>query len=238
MAPRLTRDERTRRVVDACRLSVAGPDGPPTCLSSAPKRRLRVLLERAGYKNATESVLDRINAELEESRVGTFPDLTDPTIGRDDWIYFYDLDQPIERLQPHRVLFNREAEMEDFFVANFKAMEFFRKRRYRLIGRQVEVASSCKVDLLAEHGRTGELVGIELKAAQPDDRLLAQVNKYLPALADRAAKDDRPGARLIVFSGQPDSRIVDACRATADRLGVALEWHLYKLRVEMSPVIS
>jgi hypothetical protein len=48
-------------------------------------------------------------AQRRQDGIGTFPDLDDPTNGRETRIYLYDLDYPIPGLQPSRVLFNDEA---------------------------------------------------------------------------------------------------------------------------------
>ncbi|BBZ55208.1 hypothetical protein MPHO_22000 [Mycolicibacterium phocaicum] len=81
--------------------------------------------------------------------------------------------------------------------------------------------------------KTKELVGIELKAEEPDQGIVAQAAKYMKALKAQAEAEGLRGARLMIITGQPDEQLEEAVQAHADKLGVKTDWLLYRVRFEL-----
>ena len=82
------------------------------------------------------------------------------------------------------------------------------------------MAEGCIMDLLAEDKKSRELVGFELKAQAGDDRLAGQAARYMRALARRAREEVRPGARLLIVTGQPDQNLQKDVQLSAEKEGV------------------
>ncbi|OBF29776.1 endonuclease NucS domain-containing protein [Mycobacterium sp. ACS4331] len=132
------------------------------------------------------------------------------------------------------MLFPTEFGLSDFLERNFAALSYVRKNGLRLRGREVRIAAGCIVDLLAEDKKTRELVGIELKHAAPDQGIVAQSTKYMDALRAQAEKEGRPGARLLIVTGQPDRNLHAQAQELAAIRGVQMTWLLYRVSVELS----
>jgi hypothetical protein len=88
--------------------------------------------------------------------------------------------------------------------------------------------------LLAVDTKSDELVGFELKAGNADERIVAQSAKYMKALAARAKNEGRPGARLLIVTGQPDELLADLVQVVAKRHGVKTSWLLYNVTIELT----
>ena len=115
-------------------------------------------------------------------------------------------------------------------------MPYIRKAGLRFLNAEVTIAPGCKIDLLAEDKKTGDLVGIELKADEADQGLVAQAGRYMTALKQKAAKDGKPGARLLIVTGQPDQELQSQVQALADKRGVPTQWLTYKVTVTLQEV--
>ena len=98
----------------------------------------------------------------------------------------------------------------------------------------MRIADNCIVDLLAEDKKTGELVGFELKAGEADDRVVGQAAKYMRSLVRQAKTEGRPGARLLIVTGQPDESLAELVQAHAERYGVKTQWLLYRVSMDLS----
>lgn len=73
----------------------------------------------------------------------------------------------------------------------------------RPLGAEVAIVPGCKIDILTEHKKTNELVGIELKASEPDKGLVSQAGAIHDRLETKSGQRRTPRG------------------ATADRLGPA-----------------
>ena len=166
--------------------------------------------------------------------IRTFPELTDPSNTRKTRIHFFDRKKPVPGFQQPRQLFAEEKELSRFIQMNWAALAYVKKAGLRIRGAEMRIADNCIVDLLAEDKKTGELVGFELKAGEADDRVVGQAAKYMQSLARQAAKEDRPGARLLIVTGQPDESLAERVQAHAEKHGVKTQWLLYRVSIELS----
>ena len=121
----------------------------------------------------------------------------------------------------------RKRSLSNFLQKNFQTLPYFKKAGLRYLGAEVPIAPGCKIDILTEHTKTHELVGIELKAAEPDAGLVSQAGRYMTALKRKAARDGRRGARLLIVSGQPDQEFQSQVQALAAKRGVPTQWLIY-----------
>jgi hypothetical protein len=233
MAPRLTTEDRLQRLVAKCRSRVDALEAPPVSLSHTPDSTLGRLAREAGYERISGKFCEQLHAELRDAGLGAHPELIDPMNTRHTRIYFFDLDHPLPGIQPTRALFQEERQLSDFLVKNFAVLSYVRKNGLTLRRSEARIAAGCVVDLLAEDKKTRELVGFELKAEAADERVVAQAAKYMTALSRQAEKEDRPGARLLIVTGQPDRNLQEQVQELAATRGVKTEWLLYQVSVEL-----
>ncbi len=193
-------------------------------------------MKKAGYKRIAHPFLETLDSRLKDVGVATFPDLVDPTNTHDTWIYLFDLDHPVPGVQPARVLFSDEEQLSRFLMLNFPVLSYIKRAGLHFRGREVRIADNCIIDLLAEDKKSHELVGFELKTQQADDRLLTQVEKYTTALSRQAKKEGKPGARLLIVTGQPDQHLQSAVQDLANLRGVKTQWLLYSVQLDLTEV--
>lgn len=235
MAPRLTAEVRLQRLVAKCRTRVDALETPPVSLSHTPDSTLGRLAREAGYERVSDKFCEVLAQRLTEVGLTTHPALFDPMNTRGTRIHFFDSKHPIPGIQNTRVLFGDERQLSDFLVKNFAALTYIRKQGLKLRRSEARIAAGAIVDLLAEDTHTRELVGFELKTEAADERIVAQAAKYMSALKIQADKEDRPGARLLIVTGQPDPNLRDQVQELAASRGVPTEWLLYKVSVELKP---
>ena len=203
-------------------------------LSHSPDSLLGTLVREAGYERISAKLREELHERLRAAGIGTYPELTDPSNNRKTRIHFFDLKNPIPGFQHPRQLFADEKELSRFLWMNKAVLPYVKKAALRMRGREVRIADNCVVDLLAEDKKTGELVGFELKAAEADDRVVGQAAKYMRSLARQAAKEGRPGARLLIVTGQPDESLAGLVQEHAVRHGVKTQWLLYRVSIDLS----
>ena len=56
---------------------------------------------------------------------------------------------------------------------------------------------------------------------------MSQAGRYMSALKQKAARDGRRGARLLIVSGQPDQEFQAQVQAVAAKRGVPTNWLIY-----------
>jgi cystathionine beta-lyase family protein involved in aluminum resistance len=56
----------------------------------------------------------------------------------------------------------------------------------------------------------------------------------MQALSRHAASEGRPGARLLIVTGQPDQSLAENVHVHAEKHGVKTEWLLYRVSIELS----
>jgi hypothetical protein len=91
------------------------------------------------------------------------------------------------------------------------------------------------VDILCKRPAHNQLVAIELKAAQPDDRSAGQTQLYLDDLARYAKGRGFDSAHLIIISGQPDQSVRNRVEQYAHTCGLTVEFLLYRVHTKLLP---
>src|SRR5690349_10396525 len=177
----------------------------PESLAQAPDSELRVILEAAGAKRRSPGLLDKLEVAFADAGIVTFPALTDPFLKSTDRVCMFDARQPVDGLAEQRFLFPEEKDLQSFIWTRREHIERFRG----LSGftQQAVLDSGRRVDILCRKAASNQLVAIELKAAEPDDRAVGQAQKYLTDLARHADNHGFDSAHLIVISGQPDRSV-------------------------------
>ncbi|MGV0635908.1 hypothetical protein ABQE69_15995 [Mycolicibacillus trivialis] len=219
-------------MVDKTRKRVDAKSGARS-LSHSPDSMLGVLVREAGYQRTSPKFLEELDQRLRDAGIDTFPELADPDNNRRTRIYFFDRKKPVRGFQRPRQLFAAEKQLSRFLWMNKAVLPYVKKNSLRISGHEVRIADNCIIDLLAEDEKTGELVGFELKAAEADDRLVGQAAKYMRALAHRAKAEGRPGARLLIVTGQPDESLFERVQVHAEKYGVETQWLLYRVSIDL-----
>lgn len=226
MPKQLSKEERLTRLAEKCRRDVASRRGAQS-LSQTPDRLLGTLAREAGYQRIGAKFCQVLEEHLRAVGVETFPKLVEPTNTRATRIYLFEAGHRIPGIQETRRLFDQEALLSNFLQKNFRALPYFKKAGLRYLGAEMVIAPGCKIDILTEDTKTNELVGIELKAGEPDKGLVSQAGRYMTALKQKAARDGRRGARLLIVSGQPDREFQSQVQALAAKRAVPTQWLIY-----------
>lgn len=112
-------------------------------------------------------------------------------------------------------------------------LDEFHKRGLTGLQEQAKLDSGRRVDILCKRTKLNQLVAIELKAAQPDDRSAGQVQQYLDDLARHAKNHGYDSAHVIVVSGQPDESVRDRVEQYARIRDVTVEFLLYRVQLKL-----
>lgn len=208
---------------------------PPESLSQAPDSQLQVIVKRAGAQRRSPALLARLAEAFTEAGILTFPPLTDPFLKPGDRVRMLDAHQPVEGLASPRELFPAEKDLQSFIWARRDQINEFRKRGLTGFQEQGRLDSGRRVDILCKKPAANQLVAIELKAAQPDDRSAGQIQQYLDDLARHAKKHGFDSAHLIVISGQPDKSVRNRVEHYADTRGLTVEFLLYRVQTKLLP---
>lgn len=195
---------------------------------------LSTLVREAGYDRVSDKLLEDLEFRLEEKGVRTHPKLTDPSNTGKTRIHFFDLKRLVPGLQQPQQLFAEEKELSRFLQMNWDHLAYVKKHSLRLRGCEIRIAENCTVDLLAVDKKQDVLVAFELKVSEGDDRLVGQAAKYVAALQKQADKEGRAGARLVIVTGQPDEELAARVQDLAEKYGVAVEWLLYSVSIDLS----
>lgn len=202
----------------------------PESLGEAPDSRVQVLLRRAGFLRRTDRALGAMRDALAKEGIHSYPELDDPTLGRNDRVYFFRT--PIPGLSRPGALFNDEHTLEDFIVSNFDRLPSLRGLRLR--SRQYRFPGSQRtIDLLCEDRPGRHLVGIELKHGPADRGLPAQMIEYMVELERLAKRERRGGFRGIVITGQPDPKLRDVLASASAAHGYRVDWLVYEASISL-----
>lgn len=233
LAARLTKEDRLQRLVEKTRRRV--DETPPSArlLKHMPSSKLGALIREAGYLRSSRRLLDELSDRLRLAGVDFCPDLLDTDNTTDTKIYFFDVARSVKGLQPARQLFKEEAQLSQFLWMNKHFLSQAMKN-LRLRDREKMLAPGSRPDLVALDTKSRELVGIELKAGEPDQGIVAQAAKYMSALKTQAESEGLRGARLMIITGQPDDQLADLVQLQSAKVGVKCEWLLYRVRFELS----
>lgn len=192
-----------------------------------PDSRLSVILKKCGYARRTTQLLQRVQIALEARGVTTDPLLTASDIALTQRIFFLRGDQP---LGPHPVLFSSERPLEDLLAANLGLLPDL--AHLKLIRRQHRLPSGCRVDLLCRDRKTGDYVVVELKHAEADRGVVAQIFQYLSELAPTASSEGR-GLRGLLITGRRDAYLETMIQALSQQTGFTVDWRIYRLSLEL-----
>jgi hypothetical protein len=233
LAARLTREDRLQRLVE--KICGRVNETPPSAklLKHMPSSKLGVLVREAGYERSSRKLLDELCDRLRAAGVEISPDLLDTDNTPDTLIYFFDATRPVKGPQPGRQLFKDEAQLSKFLWMNKHFLSQATKN-LRLRDREKMLAPGSRPDLVAVDTRSRELVGIELKAGEPDQGIVAQAAKYMAALKAHAESEGLRGARLMIITGQPNEQLADLVQLQSEKVGVKCDWLLYRVRFELS----
>lgn len=234
MAARLTKGDRLERLIDQTSRRVAGIPKDTRSLRQMPFSRLGVLVRAAGYEHGSDKFLELLGDRLRNKGIGFSPELTDPANTVKTRVYFFDAKRPVKGLRPTYELFKEEKDLSRFLWLNKDVLSYAKKNNLKILSREKRLSNGVIIDLLAEDTKTGVLVGIELKAEEADDRVVGQAAKYMRALKLQANADGRPGARLLIVTGQPDDDLAELVQDDAEQFGVPTDWLLYRVRLELT----
>ncbi|MCV7007542.1 hypothetical protein [Mycobacterium gordonae] len=234
MAARLTKGDRLERLIDQTSRRVAGIPKDTRSLRQMPFSRLGVLVRAAGYERGSDKFLELLGDRLRNKGIGFSPELTDPANTVKTRVYFFDAKRPVKGLRPTYELFKEEKDLSRFLWLNKDVLSYAKKNNLKILSREKRLSNGVIIDLLAEDTKTGVLVGIELKAEEADDRVVGQAAKYMRALKLQANADGRPGARLLIVTGQPDDDLAELVQDDAEQFGVPTDWLLYRVRLELT----
>jgi hypothetical protein len=208
---------------------------PPESLSQAPDSRLHVIIGRAGAKRRSEALLARLDQAFKDAGITTFPPLTDPYLKPSDRVCMLDAKQPVKGLASQRHLLATEKDLQSFVWARRAQLDEFRKLGLTGFQEQARLDSGRRVDILCKRPALNQLVAIELKVGQPDDRSAGQTQQYLDDLARHSKNHGYDSAHLIVISGQPDKSVRNRVEHYARTRGVTVEFLLYRVQTELLP---
>ena len=91
MVARLTKEDRLQRVAKKLRQRVDKNSSQTQSLHHCPSSILGVQVREAGYERTGAKMLDDLDKRLKAVGVGSFPELTDPSVNRKTRIHFFDL---------------------------------------------------------------------------------------------------------------------------------------------------
>lgn len=227
----------TDKQVEACvayyrKLLDARPDRPAS-LAQAPRSGLQKILARAGAKRRSTAVLTQIEDAFTEAGVVTLPRLTDRKNSPDERIYFFVRGSEPEDVALPRQNFTSEKSLREYLLTNLHEFAEFRG----LTGTVSEkrMPSGRKLDIVAKRARRGELVGIELKLGDINDRAVGQSLQYIDDLAKEAAKQNLFAHYFLVTGGQPNPAGRQRIQRHADAQGVAFTILRYKMEMTLNP---
>lgn len=230
----VTEDKVVKTVAHYRKLLDALPQ-PPESLSQAPSSQLHVIYEKAGAKRRSATLLARLEEAFTDAKIMTFPPLTDPFLKPNDRVCMLDAKRPIEGLASQRLLFATEKDLQSFIWNRRVQLDEFHKRGLTGFEEQARLDSGRRVDILCKRPTANQLVAIELKAAQPDDRSAGQTQQYLDDLARHADNHGYDSAHLIVISGQPDKSVRNRVEHYAQARGLTVEFLLYRVQTKLLP---
>ena len=225
-------DEKITRCAKHYRDLLDALPEPPESLSRAPDSRLHVIIERAGGKRKGEALLARLDQAFAAAGITTHPRLTDSGLDPDDRVYMFDAKHPI-KLTPTHQLFHDEKTLENFILANQRELDLLRGLGLSPFKEQATLDSGRRIDLLCTRPSHNQLVAIELKVREPDDRATGQLQQYLDDLAKHAKNHGFDSAHLILISGQPDKTIRDRVSQYAAARGLTVTFFLYKVQMDL-----
>lgn len=228
-------EDKIVKVAEHFRKLLENRADPPESLSQAPDSQLQVILKKAGAARRSPRVLAQLQEALEREDIVPFPPLTDPFLKPTDRIRMLDAKHPIAMLASERELLPTEKDLQHHIFERCDQLDAFKKRGLSGFEEQATLDGGRRVDILCKRVSRNQLVAIELKVAQPDDRTVGQAQKYLDDLARHAKNHGYDSAHLIVISGQPDKSVRERVEQHARSRGLTVEFLLYRVQTKLLP---
>lgn len=204
--------------------------GVPESLKRATRSGLLQIVERAGAKRRSGPLLARLDDAFAEAGIVTFPRLTDPKNRPDEPIYFFDRDHQMEGLTVNRQSFGSQNALRHFLLTNIH--EFEELRGLAAPEPEFRFPSGRKLDLLTTRPRRNQLVGIELKLSDADDRAVGQCLHYIDDLMKLAENRGMAAHFILISGGNPNRSVRSRIENYARSRGVTVDFLLH--RVEMT----
>jgi len=215
------------------RLLDARPAESPASLSQTPRSGLQQIIVRAGAKRRSTGLLAQLEEAFAAEGIVTHPRLTDPKNRPDERIHFFDRRYQIPDLAMSRQVFPTEDSLRAFLVANLH--EFDELRGLTGIKTEYKMPSGRRFDVLGRRSRLNELVGVELKLGDINDRAVGQSLQYIDDLAKEADRQGLSAHYIMVAGGQPNTAGRQRIQRHADERGVALTVLLYRVELALRP---
>jgi len=159
----------------------------PESLSQAPASRLHVIIELAGAKRRNEALLAQLDQAFTTRRSSPTHGSRTPSSTRRPPSVMFDRQPPNQGLTRHDS-YPRREDLQSFILANLDEFDEFRELGLSDFRPQARLDSGRRVDLLCKRPALNQLVGIELKVREPDERAAGQLQQYLDDLAEHARK--------------------------------------------------
>lgn len=207
--------------------------GTPESLQQATRSGLQQIIERAGAKRRTGQLLARLDEAFADARIVTFPRLTDPNNRPDERIYMFDRDHQMKGLSQARQSFPDQAALRDFILSN--RHQFDALRGLSDVKSEAKLASGRRLDLLAKRPRRNQLIGIELKLDEADDRAVGQSLHYIDDLAKEAEKFGTQPHFILIAGGQPNKSVRARIESYAETRGVGVTFLLHRVEMSLRP---
>jgi hypothetical protein len=144
-----------------------------------------------------------------------------------------DAAQPIEVDRAASAFPRREDTPKNFIWTHHDWFPALRRLGLHQFDEQAVLDSGRRVDLLRKRRASKQLVGIELKVREADDRAVGQLQQYLDDLESHAKAHGYESAHLIVISGQPDKSVRNRVEHYAASRGLAATFLLYRVHMEL-----
>jgi len=227
----------TDKQIAACvayyrKLLDARPDRPAS-LAQAPRSGLQKVLARAGAQRRSAAVLNQLQDAFAEADIVTFPRLTDRKNGPDERIHFFLRGAEPDGAALPRQHFTSEARLREFLITNLH--EFPQFRGLTGITTEKRMSSGRRLDIVARRARRGELVGIELKLGDINDRAVGQSLQYIDDLAKEAARQNLSAHYFLVAGGQPNPAGKLRIQRHAGAAGVSLTILTHTVELTLNP---
>lgn len=211
-----------RRLLDA-------RPGRPDSLAQATRSGLQQIIQRAGAKRRSVGLLTQLDEAFTDKGIVTYPRLTDRKIRPDERIYFFDRGQEPRDLVLPRQSFPSERMLREYLQANLH--EFEALRGLTKIQTEKRMPSGRRLDLVGRRARLNELVGIELKLGDINDRAVGQSLQYIDDLAKEGDKQGLSAHYVLLAGGQANSAAHQRIQRHADACGVTLSVLLYSVEM-------
>ena len=133
----------------------------------------------------------------------------------------------------NRQAFRNLAALRDFILDNIH--EFDELRGLAGITPEARLGSGRKLDLLATRPRRSQLVGIELKLGEADDRAIGQCQHYVDDLVKEAENRGLAAHFILIAGGNPNRSVRSRIESYARTRAVTVDFLLHSVAMTLRP---